>query len=82
MKKVTLTVPCGQYDPIVKKWNINTVYYNVLLLQTIFHNTGLYSNINNRHDFVLGTFEYIEADREIYRKYISKCIQYSAKLNV
>jgi len=65
-----------------KKQNINTVYYNVLFLQIILHNTGLYSNINNRHDFVLGTFEYIESDREIYRKYITKCIQYSTTLHV
>jgi hypothetical protein len=31
MKKVTLTEPWGQYDPIVKKQNKNTVYYNVFL---------------------------------------------------
>ena len=43
----------------------------------IFHNIGLYSNMDNRHDFVLGTFEYIEADGEICRKCITKCIQYS-----
>jgi hypothetical protein len=31
MKKGTLTVPRGQYDPIVKKkQNKNTVYYKVL----------------------------------------------------
>ena len=82
MKKVTLTVPWGQYDTIVKKHNINTVYYNVLFLQIMFHNTGLYSISTNRHDFVLGTFEYIEADREICRKYITKCIQYSTTLHV
>jgi len=75
MKKVTLTVPWGQYDPIVKKNNINTVYYNVLFLQIIFHNTGLYSISENRQDFVLGTFEYIETDREICRKCTTKCIQ-------
>jgi len=47
MKKVTLTVPWGQYDPIVKKiQNINTVYYDVLFLPIIFHDTGLYSNID------------------------------------
>ena len=54
-----------------KKQNINAVYYNVLFLQIIIHNTGLYSISTNRHDFVLGTFEYIEADREIYGKYIT-----------
>jgi len=48
MKKVTLTVPWGQYDPTVKKknQNINTVYYNVLFPQIIFHSTDLYSNID------------------------------------
>jgi len=29
-----------------KNQNINTVYYNVLFPQIIFHSTGLYSNIN------------------------------------
>jgi hypothetical protein len=76
MKKVTLTVPCGQYDPIVKKQNKNAVYYNVFFLQIIFHNTGLYSNID-RHDFVLGNFEHVEADRVLYRKYITKRKQYT-----
>jgi len=83
MKKVTLTVPWDQYDPSVKKkQNINTVYCNVLFLQIIFHNTGLHSISTNRHDFVLGTFKYIEADREIYRKYITKCKQYFTTLHV
>ena len=74
MRKVTLTVPWGQCDPIVKK-----IEYKHSLLQCSFppnniSKTGLYSNINIRHDFVLGTFEYIEADGEIYRKFITKCI--------
>jgi hypothetical protein len=43
--------------------NKNTVYYNFLSLQTIFHNTCLYWNID-RHDFVLGNFDYIEADEK------------------
>ena len=30
----------------IKNHNINTVYYNVLFPQIIFHNTGLYSNID------------------------------------
>jgi hypothetical protein len=37
-------------------------------LQIIIHNAGLYWNIDrqtDRHDFVLGNFEYVEADREI-----------------
>ena len=82
MKKVTLTVPWGQYDLIVKKQNINTVYYNVLFPHIIFHNTGLYSNVDSRHYFVLGTFEYIEADREISRKCVTKCIQYPTTRHV
>jgi len=68
--------------PLKKNQNINTVYYNVLFPHIIFHSTGLYPNMDNRHDFVLGTFEYVEADREICRKYITKCIQYSTICHV
>ena len=71
------------YDPTVKiNQNINTVCYNVLFPHIIFHNTGLYSNVDNRHDFVLGTFEYIEADREICSKCVTKCIQYPTTRHV
>ena len=68
--------------PSVKKQNLNTDYYYVVFLQIIFHNTSLYSISTNKHDFFLGTFEYIEADREIYRKCITKCIHYSKTLHV
>jgi hypothetical protein len=33
---------------------------------------GLYSNIYKQTQLCLGTFEYTEADREIYRKWITK----------
>ena len=67
MKKVTLRAPWGQYNPILKI-NRSTDYYNELFLQIIFYNTGLYSHINKYTLLCLGTFEYIEADREIYKK--------------
>jgi len=60
MKKVTLTVPWGQFDPIVKNvlryHNKNTVYYNVCFLQIIFYNTGLYSNIDKQTRLCLRNF--------------------------
>jgi hypothetical protein len=46
MKKVTLKVKWGQYNQKKKKNNINTVYYNVLFPQIIFHSTALYLNID------------------------------------
>jgi hypothetical protein len=83
MKKVTLTVPWGQYDLIVKKnLNKNSVYYNVFFLQIIFHNTGLYWNIDRQTDrqtrLCLRKYRiYTEADREIYRKCITKRKKYT-----
>ena len=82
MKKVTLTVPWGQYDPILKKQNKSTVYYNDFFLQIIFYNTGLYSYIDKYTRLCLGTFEYIEADREIYKKWITKSKEYCTTLHV
>ena len=82
MKKVTLTVPWGQYDPILKKQNKSTVYYNDFFLQVIFYNTGLYSHIDKYTRLCLETFEYIEADREIYKKWITKSKEYSTTLHV
>jgi hypothetical protein len=82
MKKVTLTVPWGQYDPILKKQNKSTVYYNGFFLQIIFYNTGLYSHIDKYTRLCLGTFEYIEADKEIYKKWITKSKEYSTTLHV
>jgi hypothetical protein len=40
--------------------------------QIILNNTDLYSNIEKQTGLCLGTFEYIETDREIYRKLIKK----------
>jgi len=63
MKKVTLTVPWGQYDPTVKKPE-----YKHSLLQHSFPPKQYFTAqvctqiSTNRHDIVLGTFEYIEAD--------------------
>jgi hypothetical protein len=74
MKEVTLTV--------LKK-TIKTLFITMFFFpQIIFYNTGLYSNIDKQTRLCLGTFEYIAADREIYRKWITKSKQYSTKLNV
>jgi hypothetical protein len=43
---------------------------------------GLYSYIDKQTRLCLGTFEYIEADREINRKWITKSKQYSTTLHV
>jgi hypothetical protein len=51
-------------------------------LEIKFYNTGLYSNIEKQTRLCLETFEYIEADREIYRKRITKSKQYSTTLHV
>jgi len=46
-----------------KKQNINTVYYNVLFPPNNNNIAQVCTQIStNRHDFVLGTFEYTEAD--------------------
>jgi hypothetical protein len=42
---------------------------------------GLYSNIDKQTQLCLGTFECIEADRQIYRKCITKSQQYSTTLH-
>jgi hypothetical protein len=68
MKMVTLTVLWGHIDPILKQQDKSTVYYNNFFLQIMFYNTGLYSHIDKETQLCLGTFEYIEAGREIYRK--------------
>jgi hypothetical protein len=66
----------------LKKQNKSTIYYNVFFLQIIFYKTGLYSNIDKQTRLCLGTFEYKEADREMYRKLIKKSKQYSTTLHV
>jgi len=45
-EKVTLTVPWGQYDPIVKNPEYKHSLLQCSFLPIIFHNTGLYSNID------------------------------------
>jgi hypothetical protein len=50
-----------------KKRNKSTVYYNYFFLQILLYNTGLYWHIDRQTRLCLGTFEYIEADREIYK---------------
>jgi hypothetical protein len=54
----------------------------MFFLQIIFYITGLYSNIDKQTRLCLGTFQYMEADRETYRKWIKKSKQYSATLHV
>jgi hypothetical protein len=73
MKEVTLTVPWGQYDPIVKNQNKNTVYYNVFLFPNNIsqHRFVLKYRHRDRHDCVLGSDEYIEADKKKNRKGIT-----------
>jgi Na+/phosphate symporter len=51
-----------------------TIFFS---LQIMFYNTDLYSNIDKQTRLWLGTFEYIEADIEIYRQWIIKSKQYS-----
>jgi hypothetical protein len=65
-----------------KKQNKSTVYYNYFFLQILLNNTGLYSHIDRQTRLCLGTFEYIEADREIYKKWITKSEEYSTTLHV
>jgi hypothetical protein len=43
---------------------------------------SLYSNIDKQTRLCLGTFEYTEADREIYRKWIKKSKQYCTILHM
>jgi hypothetical protein len=80
MNKVTLTVPWGHIDPIKK--TIKAQFITMFFLQIIFYNISLHSNIDKKIRLCLGTFEYIEADREIYRKWITKSKQYSTTLHV
>jgi hypothetical protein len=80
MKQVTLTVPWVHIDPI-KKNRIKTQFIKIFL-KILFYNTGLDSNVNKWTRLCLGTFEYTEADREIYRKCITKPKQYSTTLNL
>jgi hypothetical protein len=50
----------------------------MFFLQIIFHNRFVLKyRQTDTHYFVLENFEYIETDREIYRKCITKCKQYT-----
>jgi hypothetical protein len=84
MKKVTLTVQWGQYDPIVKKTRIKTQFITMFFFppnNISQHRFVLKYRQTDRHDFILGNFEYVEADREIYRKCITKRKQYTRSKN-
>jgi hypothetical protein len=81
MKKGTLTVPWGHNDSIKKKNNKSSLLQCFFSPNNILQH-GLYSNIDKQTRLCLGTFEYTEADREIYRKWITKSKQYSTTLHV
>jgi hypothetical protein len=65
-----------------KKFRIKAQFITMFFSQTIFYNTGLCSNIDKQTRLCLGTFEYTEADREMWRKWITKSKQYSTTLHV
>jgi hypothetical protein len=67
---------------IFLKTRIKAQFITLFFLQIIFYKTGLYSNIDRQTRLCLGTFEYIEADREICRKWITKSKQYSTTFHV
>jgi hypothetical protein len=56
MKKVTLTVPWGQYEPIVKKPEYKHSLLRPPPPQIIFHNPGLYSDIEKQARLRLRNF--------------------------
>jgi hypothetical protein len=68
----------GSIWPHCKKNSIKTQFITTFLLQIVFHNRFVLKyRQTHRQDFVLGNFEYIEADREIYRRCIIKRKQYT-----
>jgi hypothetical protein len=88
MKKVTLIVPWGQYDPIPWGQYDPIVKKEPELKHSLLQCFSPPNNISqdrfvlkyrqtDRHDCVLGNLEYIEAGREIYRKCITKRKQYA-----
>jgi hypothetical protein len=81
MKKVTLTVPWGHIDPF-KTARIKVQFITMFFSPNNILQHGLYSNIDKQTRLCLGTFKYIDADREIYRKWIAKSKQYSTTLHV
>jgi hypothetical protein len=54
-----------------------TVYYNYFFSPYNILQHGLYTHIDKQTRLCLGTFEYIKADREIYKKCITKSEEYS-----
>jgi hypothetical protein len=82
MKKGTLTVPWGHIDPTLRNPELKHSLLQCFFSPNNILEHGLYSNINKQTRFCLGTFGYIEADREIYRKWITKSKQYSTTLHV
>jgi hypothetical protein len=83
MQKVTLTVPTmGSYWPHLK----NGIKAQFITIFSFSPNNilqhGLYSNIDRQTQLCLGTFKYTEADKEIYRKWITKSKQYSTTHHV
>jgi hypothetical protein len=78
MEKVKLTVPWGQYNPIVKKkQNKNSVYYNVFFSPNNISQQVCTEITTDKHNFVLGNFEYKEPNIKKYRKCITKRKQYT-----
>jgi hypothetical protein len=80
-EKSTLTVPWGHIDPI-KKNRIKAQFITMFFSPNYILQHGLYSNIDKQTRLCLGTFEYIEVHREIYRKWITKSKNYSTTLHV
>jgi hypothetical protein len=65
----------------LKIHNKSTVCCNVFSPNNILQH-GLYSHIDRQTRLCLGTLEYTEADREIYRKCITKPKQHSTTLHL
>jgi hypothetical protein len=81
MKKVTLKVPWGHID-CFKNTKMKAQFTTIFFSPNNILQLCLYSDINKQTQLCLGTFEYIEADREINRKWITKSKQYSTSLHV
>jgi hypothetical protein len=65
MKKVSLTVPWGQYDPIIKNQNKKNSSLHYFSPKNITKQVCTKKISTDRHDFVLGNFEYIEKKKKI-----------------
>jgi hypothetical protein len=82
LEKSYVNSTMGSYYPILKNWIKAQFITMSFFLQIIFYNTGLYSHIDKYTRICLATFEYIEADTEIYKKWITKSKEYSTTLHV